>query len=54
MKETIKKNIKEAIEKLNLKKEELDSITYGNLNKISTIANVDILEVMEYLRYERN
>lgn len=48
-----KEQIKNAIKQLNLKKEELDSITCGNMDKICQLANVKTIELMWYLRYER-
>lgn len=52
-KEEIIKDIENAIEKLDLKKEDLDVITFGNMNKICQIAKVDMIDLMHYLRYER-
>lgn len=53
MKKEIIKRIEQAIKMLNLKEEELDEITYGNMRKICEIAKVDLLDLMTYLRYER-
>lgn len=49
----IKKLIAKTIKELNLKEEEILHITYGNMEKICEIANVKMIDLMYYLRYER-
>lgn len=45
--------IKSAIEELGLTTEQLNVISYGNLEKISRLAGVSVGRVMEYLAMER-
>ena len=49
----MKKNIENAIKKLNLNEEQLNEITYVNMKKICEMAKIDMLDLMKYLRYER-
>lgn len=45
--------IRRVINIIGFKKEELDKISYKDLTIISKIAKVNILDTMNYLRYER-
>lgn len=49
----MKKRIEKAIKELKLNESELNSITYGNMKKICQLAQVDMMYLMYYLRYER-
>lgn len=49
----MKERIEKAIKELNLTEEEVKHILYTNMEKICKIANVDMLDLMKYLRYER-
>lgn len=53
MKKDIKERITLAIKQMNLSNDELKSITYGNMEKLCSLAKVDMLDLMWYLRYER-
>jgi len=46
-------DIENAIQKLKLTENELKVVTVGNLKKISALADVDMHQVMYYLRFER-
>lgn len=48
-----KERIIKVIKELKLSDNELKTITYGDMEKISTLARVDVLDLMWYLRYER-
>ena len=51
----MKKNerIDKAIKELKLKESEIVSISVGNMDRICKMANVKMLDLMYYLRYER-
>lgn len=49
-----KERIAKAIKELGLSKEQLDTITTGNMKKICIASNVDTFELMWYLRFERD
>ena len=53
LKEKDKERIQNAIKLLHLTNDELDSITTGNMDRICKLANVNLLALMWYLRYER-
>ncbi len=53
MKKKMKERIENAIKLLGLTESELDSITTGNMAKLCRLANVKMLDLMWYLRYER-
>lgn len=53
MEKQIKERIENAIKQLNLKEDDLDIITLGNMNKICSLAKVDMLDLMKYIRFYR-
>ena len=53
-KEEIIKDIENAITKTGLKQKDLDSITMENMKKICQLADIELIDLMHYLRFERN
>jgi len=49
----MKEKFEKAIKELKLKEEDIKEISYVNMEKICKIVNCDMLDLMEYLRYER-
>ena len=49
----MEKRIENAIKQLKLKQEDIDIISYVNMKTICKLAKVNMVDLMYYLRYER-